>query len=415
MECYKGDIVFTAEKDSFAVLKNGYIFVQDGIVKDVYSIFPAEYNGIYISDYSNKLIIPSFCDLHTHAPQFANMGLGLDMELLQWLETYTFPEEAKYADTQYARKRYQFVADALIRVGTTRAVLFATIHKEATELLMSILEEAGICCYVGKVNMDRGCPEYIRETTADSISNTIEWIERTKDKYQNVRPIITPRFVPACSSKLMEEMARLSRKFDLPIQSHLDENKGEIELVSCLHPAERSYAHVYYSHGLLGHRTLMAHCIHMDDSEIGLLKETKTITVHCPFSNMNLASGIMPVTQLLDMGVKIGLGSDVSAGHTPSIRAAMVAAINASKLLYERTGQEILTESQAFYLATKSSGTIFGKVGSFERGYEFDALIIDDGHLSANEDLDLYQRIHRYIYTGDDRNIIKRFCKGKEL
>lgn len=415
MNIFKGDIIFTKSKDNFSVFEESYIVVEDGKVVDVFEELPEEYHGKNIEDHTGKLIIPSFTDLHAHAPQFANMGLGMDMELLDWLETYTFPEEAKYTDLEYAKKMYQFVVDKVISCGTTRVVFFATIHKEATELLMDLLEESGIVGYVGKVNMDRNSPDILIETTDESIKDTIEWIEETKDKYKHVKPIITPRFVPTCTPELMEALGKMAVKYDIPVQSHLDENLGEIAWVSELHPKRKTYAHVYEYFNQLNSRTLMAHCIYMNDEEIDLMKEREVIAVHCPISNANLSSGIMPLTELIDSGIKVGMGSDVSGGHSPSMLDVIVEAIHFSKLKYVENKSRALSEAEAFYLATKESGSYFGKVGSFEPGYDFDALIIDDSGLSMNDSLDLNQRMQRFIYNGDDRNIVNIYCQGRKI
>lgn len=144
LKVYKGHIVFTPELGKYIIIENGYIVVEGSKVKGTYEILPAEYKNVEVVDYGDKLIIPGLVDLHFHAPQFVNRGLGLDKELLPWLETYTFPEESKYKDLEYAEKAYQKVVKELWRQGTTRVVLFATIHKDATIKLMELLHKAGL-------------------------------------------------------------------------------------------------------------------------------------------------------------------------------------------------------------------------------------------------------------------------------
>lgn len=414
---YKGNIVFTPSKDCFEIIENGYLCVKDGIILEVSSEIPEKFTDYTLTDFGDKLIIPGFTDLHLHAPQFPNRGLGLDEQLLVWLEKYTFPEEKKYSDLEYAEKVFTKVAELLLRFGTTRAVIFNTIHIESTDLLMSILDKFKLPSYVGKVNMDRNSPDFLQEITEKSLQDTKEWIENTISKYNYVKPIITPRFSPTCSKDLMNGLSEFAKIYKLPIQTHISENKEEVSLVKELHPENKSYADVYDSCNLLGERTILAHCVYNTDDELDLMKKRGIFAAHCPNANYNLASGIMPLRKMLDMDINIGLGSDVGAGHEISIAKVMRATIQASKIAWIESGKEFspISLSEAFYLGTKSGGSFFGNVGSFEVGYEFDALVIDDSNLNIGYEKDIHERIERFIYIGDDRNIVKRFIKGNEI
>ena len=414
---YKGNIVFTPSKDCFEIIENGYLCVKDGIILEVSSEIPEKFTDYTLTDFGDKLIIPGFTDLHLHAPQFPNRGLGLDEQLLVWLEKYTFPEEKKYSDLEYAEKVFTKVAELLLRFGTTRAVIFNTIHIESTDLLMSILDKFKLPSYVGKVNMDRNSPDFLQETTEKSLQDTKKWIENTISKYNYVKPIITPRFSPTCSKDLMNGLSEFAKIYKLPIQTHISENKEEVSLVKELHPENKSYADVYDSCNLLGERTILAHCVYNTDDELDLMKKRGIFAAHCPNANYNLASGIMPLRKMLDMDINIGLGSDVGAGHEISIAKVMRATIQASKIAWIESGKEFspISLSEAFYLGTKSGGSFFGNVGSFEVGYEFDALVIDDSNLNIGYEKDIHERIERFIYIGDDRNIVKRFIKGNEI
>lgn len=414
---YKGNIVFTPSKYCFEIIENGYLCVKDGIILEVSSEIPEKFTDYTLTDFGDKLIIPGFTDLHLHAPQFPNRGLGLDEQLLVWLEKYTFPEEKKYSDLEYAEKVFTKVAELLLRFGTTRAVIFNTIHIESTDLLMSILDKFKLPSYVGKVNMDRNSPDFLQEITEKSLQDTKEWIENTISKYNYVKPIITPRFSPTCSKDLMNGLSEFAKIYKLPIQTHISENKEEVSLVKELHPENKSYADVYDSCNLLGERTILAHCVYNTDDELDLMKKRGIFAAHCPNANYNLASGIMPLRKMLDMDINIGLGSDVGAGHEISIAKVMRATIQASKIAWIESGKEFspISLSEAFYLGTKSGGSFFGNVGSFEVGYEFDALVIDDSNLNIGYEKDIHERIERFIYIGDDRNIVKRFIKGNEI
>ena len=191
----KGNIIHTPTKDAFECLKHGYLIVEGKKVEAICPALPAEYANIPVMDYGDKLIIPGMCDMHVHAPQFVYRGLGIDLQLMDWLNRYAFPTEARFADLEYARIYYEAFADEMVKNGTTRPVIFGTIHAPATELLMEILEKKKIGAYVGKINMDTLSPEYLCETPEQSIAETEKWILDTKERFQYVRPAITPRFI----------------------------------------------------------------------------------------------------------------------------------------------------------------------------------------------------------------------------
>lgn len=418
LKILKGNIVFTKNKDKFEVFEDSHIIIKDGKVLDIQKELSDEYKNIEVEDLGDKIIIPGFNDIHLHAPQYPNLGLGLDKELLPWLETYTFPEEAKNIDPEYAKKEYKLFVKSLWKYGTTRAVVFASLHQEATEILMDYFNEVGMGAYVGKVNMNRNSPDNLIETTKDSIERTENILKKYNDKNALVQPIITPRFVPSCDTELMNALGNLAEKYDVKVQSHLSENKGEIAWVKDLHPESKNYADVYDKAKLFGQQpTVMAHCIYVTEDEMDLMAKNQVYVAHCPTSNFNLSSGIAPIRKFLNKNIPVGIGTDISAGHTVSMMTTIVTAIQASKMywLYVNDDEECLSTTEAFYLATKGGGSFFGKVGSFEKDYEFDALVIDDSSLSDYNKRTIEERVQRFIYTGDDRQISKRYVRGKEL
>lgn len=415
---FKGDIVFTPTKDDFEFHKNSYVIVEEGKVLEILESLSDEYKDYPMKDFTSKMIIPGFVDLHLHGPQYPNRGLGLDKELIPWLETYTFPEEEKYGDLDYAKKVYSRLIKDLWRFGTTRAVVFSSIHKESTKLLMDMFIKAGLGAYVGKVNMDRNTVPNLTENTERSIVETEEIILEYREKSNLVKPIITPRFVPTCTVELMKGLGDLAITYGIPVQSHLNENTSEIGWVKELHPEFPNYGFVYNEYKLFGQtNTIMAHCIYNTDEEIELMANNGVFAAHCPYSNFNLSSGIMPVRKYLDNKVPVGLASDISGGNSLSIANIMAAAIQASKIKWLESNKELqpLTSSEAFFLGTKGGGSFFGKVGSFEKEYDFDALIIDDSTLGDIDNVTLEERIQRFIYIGDDRNIIERYVQGKKI
>ncbi|WP_077611830.1 amidohydrolase family protein [Clostridium sp. Marseille-P2415] len=416
----KGNICYSEDVHTLKTVEQGFLICQNGKSAGVYREIPEQFADYPLEDCGDMLIIPGLIDLHIHAPQFSFRGLGMDLELLDWLNTNTFPEEARYGDLEYARKAYQIFADAMKRSATTRACIFATIHKPATELLMDLMEETGLKTMIGKVNMDRNSPEYLCELSAEqSVRDTVSWLEETRFKYGNVKPILTPRFIPSCTDELMERLGELQKKYGLPVQSHLSENQSEIEWVKELCPDSGFYGDAYDRFGLFGGngRTVMAHCVSSAEPEIALIKERGVYIAHCPQSNTNLSSGIAPVRTYLDRGMNVGLGTDVAGGSGESIFRAMADAISVSKLRWRLQDDSLkpLTAEEAFYLGTIGGGSFFGKVGSFLEGYDFDALILDDSSLRHPQPLTLRERLERFIYLSDDRHIRGKYAEGKRI
>jgi guanine deaminase len=419
----RGDICHSKNLSCLETYKDGRLVCLEGKSAGAFPRLPEEYRSLPQKDYGGRLVIPGLTDLHLHAPQFGFRALGMDLELLEWLETRTFPEEARYADLEYARRAYGLLTEHLRRGPSARLVLFATLHTPASLLLMDMLEESGLACFAGKVNMDRNSPGYLREAGAEaSLAATREWLAAC-GKYKNVRPILTPRFIPSCSDALMKGLSRIQKEYALPLQSHLSENRKEIRWVRELCPDADGYAGAYARWGLFGGEvpTIMAHCVWPGEREMELLAERGVFVAHCPQSNTNLASGIAPVRRFLERGVPVGLGSDVAGGVHTSIFRAMADAIQVSKLRRVLTAENDapLSLEEAFYLGTAGGGAFFGKTGgaagSFAPGCDFDALVIDDTNLAAPFELSIRERLERVVYLSDDRNIAAKYVRGKSL
>ena len=417
----RGDICYSTDKATINTIKDGYAVCENGISKGAFESLPKEYSDYKIFDYSGKLILPAMVDLHTHAPQFAFCGLNMDAELIEWLSGSAFKEEAKYSDLNYAQKAYSIFADALKNSVTTRACIFATLHKDATKTLMELLENTGLKTYVGKVNMDRNSPDNLREESAEkSAEDTTQWISDTIDKFENTKPILTPRFIPSCTDELMDKLSEIQKKYNLPVQSHLSENKDEIEWVQELCPDSKNYGDAYDSFGLFGKdaKTVMAHCVYSNDDETELMKQNGVFVAHCPASNTNLSSGIAPMRHYIDNDLKIGLGTDMAGGHSISLFRAIADTVQVSKLYYRLVDENAspVTFNEAFYLATIGGGEFFGKVGSFEKDYEFDAIVIDDSVLPHPQELTVHERLQRAVYLNADfKGLTAKFVKGKKV
>lgn len=423
----KGDICYSISLNEMITMEGAYAVCVDGKSRGVYKTVPEEYRSLPIYDYGRRIIIPGMVDLHIHAPQYAFRGTGMDMELMEWLQSRTFPEEARYEDEQYARKAYTIFAEQMKKSATSHACIFATKHRKATELLMELMEDSGIVSFVGKVNMDREAPESLCEPSADySAFDTFGWINSVNGKYKNTKPILTPRFIPCCTPELLEQLREIQNAYDLPVQSHLSENPGEIEWVRQHCPDALFYGDAYDGYGLFGEdhrrgrsiRTVMAHCVYSSEDEIKRLHDNGVFVAHCPASNVNLSSGIAPVRKYIDEGLKIGIGSDVAGGHTESMLQAVCHAVQASKMYWrlEDRNMKPLSFDEAFYLGTKGGGEFFGKVGSFEEGYDFSAVILDDLYIPYPGELTLHDRLERAAYLSLDMvGLCAKYVAGRKL
>ena len=423
----KGNICQTTQPTELDLHEAAYAVCVDGVSKGVFDVLPEEYASLPLYDYGDALIFPGMVDLHVHAPQYAFRGMCMDLELMDWLNRYTFPEEEKYEDLNYAAKAYGMFVEALKVGATTRSCIFATRHRYATELLMQMMEDSGLISYVGKVNMDREASEALTEDSADiSAYTTFGWINAVKDKFVRTKPILTPRFIPCCTDKLMEELREIQMAYGIPVQSHLSESKGEIDFVKSLRPENDFYGDSYNAYDLFGKnddidtdvKTVMAHCVWSTDEEVEMMRQNGVFVAHCPASNMNLTSGIAPIRKYLDLGLRIGLGSDVAGGHSASIFRAVTDAIQVSKMYFRMVDENYkpLVFSEAFFLATKGGGAFFGQVGSFEEGYEFDAVVLDDSVLPHPQSLNLAERMERAVYLGlDEKKVTAKIVAGRKI
>ena len=416
----KGNFIWAPELGRLEVRERAFLVAEGERIVGIYDRLPPEYAGRPVTDWGEAVIIPSFNDLHIHAPQLINRGIGYDARLLDWLDTYTFPVEARYRDMEFARAVWKAFLNRLWAAGTLRFSAFATIHKQAAWELMELTERSGLRGLVGKVNMDRNAPEALREDIGASLADTEELICCSRAELKRVGFILTPRFVPSCTDELMQGLGQIQKEYHLPVQSHLSENPSEIAWVQELCPQSRFYGDAYRMFGLFGGAdcpTIMAHCVHSSDAEIELMKQQGVFVAHCPASNTNLASGIAPVRRYLTEGIPMGLGSDVAGGTHTSIFRAMADAIQVSKLRWRLQDSSLapLTAAEAFYLGTLGGGAFFGKVGSFLPEYEFDALVMDDSRYTPQGSRSIPERLERALYLSDDRDLEHKFAAGRQL
>ena len=414
MKILKGNLVSAPALGKLEIVEHGCLVLHDdGSIQSVEKAVPQSADAEVI-DYGDSLIMPSFVDMHLHAPQYPMLGLGMDLQLLDWLTTYTFPVEAQFADTGYAREAYARLASKLVHSGTTRVVMFASIHTDATLVLMEELERAGVTGYVGKVCMDRnGLPGVYEETTEGSERETLRFFEATA-QFSHIKPIVTPRFTPTCSDELMAWLGRQARTRGLYVQSHLSENKDEIAWVRRLHPDCAEYWETYDKFGLFSDHTVMAHCVYSGAREREAMKRRNVLVAHCPDSNINICSGFVPLRTMLDEGLWIGLGSDIAGGAELPMNRVITAAIRMSKAKrIETEGTAgLLTVAEGYYLGTTAGAAYFGAGNGFAAGDPLHAIVVDESGFPPAKSLTLQERMERAIYLMDERSIQAVYSEG---
>lgn len=412
----KGNIISSDSLKEITIYENSYLVSKDGKIIGIYKLLPSEFSNLKVKDYKDNLIFQSFSDMHLHAPQYPMLGMGMDLPLLDWLDTYTFPTEANFKNVLFAKRIYRKLAKELVKNGTTRVAMFSSLHLRSTLVLMNELEKAGITGYVGKVNMDRnGSPE-LYESTNESIENTLDWL-RNSTKYKNIKPIITPRFTPSCTNELMAKLGEIAYKYDLPIQSHLSENTGEVAWVKELHPDTIDYYETYKKYNMWNSKTLMAHCVHSSPSEMKAIKEAGVYVVHCPSSNENLISGYAQVRKMLDHNINVVLGSDIAGGDHISMFDNVAATIRASKArrIMDNYQTSFLTVEEAFYLATSAANKFFGEKPGLAKGNNMSVIVLDDSKLPKAKELTIKERFERAMYLRQNNAIKAVYSNGVKV
>lgn len=409
--CLRGNIVHAPAFGALEAVERGWLVLEDGVIRGVFAQLPQEYAGGEVIDYGDCLIMQSFADLHLHAAQYPMLGLGMDLQLLDWLHTYTFFNESRFADTDFARRTYRQFAQKLIENGTTRVAAFSSRHTDATLILMEELERAGVTGFVGKVNMDRDSG-VAQETTEESKSETLRWLDACH--FEHVKPMLTPRFVPSCTDELLAWLGQVARERNVPVQSHLSENVKEVALVGQLCPDCEQYWQVYDKAGLWRKGTIMAHCIYSDQREQQAMIDAGVTMVHCANSNVNVLSGTAPVREMIENGVHVALGSDIAGGDQLEMYRVIVNSIRASKIKEMETGKSFLTVPEGYYLGTTAGHRYFGSGAGFAPGDKLHAIVVDDSSMpEPARPLTLAERLERAIYLMEKDNIRTVWSEGR--
>ncbi|XP_044740578.1 guanine deaminase-like [Chrysoperla carnea] len=427
---FEGTIIHCPNRLELYILENGFLHVESGKVKYIGKTKPENIPADTISYKLTKyqFLIPGFIDTHIHAPQYPNIGLGYDVELLEWLDNYTFPTEIRFNDQDHAKCIYPYVVNRTLKNGTTTASYYGTTNLKSSIILSDVTSAKGQRAFIGLVNMTENAPpELLHENNDVSIKETEEFIKIIfKKKNELVQPVITPRFALSCNEDLLKRLGDLAAKYHVNIQTHISENKKEIEATLETYPGYKNYAEVYDKANLLTKKTILAHAVYLDDNEKNTVLKRGTSISHCPNSNICLHSGFCDVRDFLNRGINVGLGTDVSGGCSPSILDAIRSSITTSNgVSFSKSEEEnykSIDYTDAFYLATLGGAQalrIDDRVGNFKVGKEFDALLIDLDSENTPIDLHLLQDytsselLQKFIYLGDDRNINQVFVAGR--
>ncbi|RBW49380.1 guanine deaminase [Marinobacter sp. F3R11] len=368
-----------------------------------------------VTCWPHGLIVPGFIDTHVHMPQLGVMA-SYGTQLLDWLETYTFPHEARFSDADWARVEARRFTDLLLSHGTTSALVFCTSHPESVDALFEAAEERGMGLTAGKVMMDRHAPENLKDTTSGSYTDSLELLEKWHHRGRQ-RYAITPRFAATSTPEQLTLAGRLASEYpDAMVQTHWAENIGEIKWVGELFPERTSYLNVYDHYGLLGDHTVLAHGIHINDEDRQRLADTGSRIAFCPTSNTFLGSGLFDFRAACEADVSVGLASDVGGGTSLSMLATMAEAYKVCRM----RGQT-MTPWQAFYLATLGNARVLHRdkeCGNFEPGKTADFVVLDH-HASPMLSMknlfinNLSETLFNLMILGDDRAIAATVVTGQ--
>jgi guanine deaminase len=399
-------------------IEDGAIIVEGGVVRqagEARALIGELPPNVPVEDHRPHLIMPGFIDPHIHFPQ-TQVIASYGAQLLDWLNTYTFVEEQKFADPEHCARNARFFLDELLRNGTTTAVAFCSVHPQSAEAFFAESERRNTLMLGGKVLMDRNCPKALRDTPQRGYDETkaliARWHGRGRQRYA-----IAPRFAVTSSEAQLEAAGALAREHpDCHIETHLSENRAEIALVAELFPWSRSYTDVYERYGLLGERTLLGHCIHLTKRERRLIAKRGSVAVFCPTSNLFIGSGLFDWRATREAGIRIALATDVGGGTSYSL---LRTAGEAYKVL-QLQGQN-LPALAAFHDMTMGNAAALkldDKIGSFEKGRDCDAVVVDAGATPATRwrletATTLAQELFILMTMGSERNIVATYVMGE--
>jgi guanine deaminase len=421
---------FLIDAPEFGALRgrlNGAVIIDKGKISavgdydDLRRLHPSSVHWI---DRRPAAIFPGLIDCHTHLPQYSVVARG-ESELLPWLRQHIFPVERDFTGPK-ARAEAPLFFKELVRNGTTTVMAYAAIYEDSCDVGFEAARDSGIRAIIGKMMMDLG--SYGQQQPKKVLSISLLESERLCRKWHRAEEgrleyAFSPRFAVTCSEKMMRGAAELAARLEAYLQTHLAENREELEKVHHLYMSARDYTHVYEKCGMLTSRTVLGHCIHLNPREIAVIAAAQSSVAHCPTSNLFLGSGLIKLDQLLKSGINVGLGSDVAAGPELNMWQVMRAAIEVQKA---RTAYEpnlrALRPSESFYLATHGGARALGKanvIGTLDAGKEADLIVVNLAALLPYKNLNGLAKLSAEdvvalcIYRGRPEATLETYVRGK--
>lgn len=406
------------ESNSYQYFADGMLVVKNGLVDKVgnaHDVLLDLEDNVTITKYDNGIMMPGFVDTHIHFPQTEIIG-SYGEQLLEWLDTYTFPTEAQFGDKDFALPRAQFFLDQLLQNGTTTALVFGTVHPESVDAFFERAEKMNLRMICGKVMMDRNAPDNLTDTAQSSYDESKALIEKWHGKGR-LHYAVTPRFAPTSTREQLHKAGDLLKEYpDVFMHTHLSENENECAWVKDLFPECENYLDVYDQHGLLSKRSVFAHGIHLCDSEYQRLSDTDSSLSYCPTSNLFLGSGLFNLKKAEAYNVDVGLGTDVGGGTSFS----QLQTLNEAYKIQQLRGEK-LNALKSFFLATLGGAQALdldSKIGNFEIGKEADFVVLDYQstdlmRVRMNNAKDILEKLFVMTTLGDDRAIKATYVMGE--
>jgi guanine deaminase len=404
--------------DQVRYVEDGLLLSENGIIQwfgpwdKGQRLIPEQ---VQVQHYPDQLIVPGFIDTHIHFPQTEMIG-AYGEQLLEWLNTYTFPTEMQFSDPAYAQKITAFFVQELLKNGTTTALVFCTVHPQSVDALFAAAEQHQMRLIAGKVMMDRHAPDALCDTADGAYSDSKALIEKWHGKGRNLYAI-TPRFAPTSTPEQLARAGELKAEYpDVYVHTHLSENKNEIAWVKELYPEQNGYLDVYRHYGLTGSRSVFAHCVHLEEHEWDCMHQTGSAIAFCPTSNLFLGSGLFPLKKTWDKQVKVGLGTDIGAGTSFNQLQTIQEAYKVQQLQGSK-----LSAFEALYHATLGGAKaldLADKLGNFNLGKEADFVVLDLQptalqQLRQSRAKGLEDSLFALMMMGDDRNIHATYIYGQ--
>ena len=404
--------------DQVRFVEDGLLITENGKIQwfgswqDGQSLIP---DGVELTHYLEQLIVPGFIDTHIHFPQTEMVG-AYGEQLLEWLNTYTFPTEIQFKDPDYSNKIAQFFVQELLKNGTTTALVFCTVHPESVDALFTAATAQNMRLIAGKVLMDRHAREALTDTADSGYNESKQLIEKWHGQGRNLYAI-TPRFAPTSTNEQLEKAGQLKAEYpDVYVHTHLSENKNEIAWVKELFPERQGYLDVYDHYGLTGSKSVFAHCVHLEDHEWQCMHQTNSAIAFCPTSNLFLGSGLFPLKKTWEHNVKVGLGTDIGAGTSFN----QLQTLNEAYKVQQLQGDK-LSAFESLYHATLGGAkalSLEDRLGNFDIGKEADFVVLDLNatalqQLRQSRAKNVEDAFFALTMMGDDRNIQATYVFGQ--